>query len=139
MTKRKINNNILEIYDEKNTLLLSVREETENDTLIFTLSGIIQNDTTYELTDEVMAALSICRNSVCNNPTCDRKAYHNFIFDLSGITYISNSALHAFLNFQNVIDELDNAHMALINPSDAVLNQINDTGYDEILDIRIAE
>ena len=41
MTKRKINNNILEIYDEKNTLLLSVREETENDTLIFTLSGII--------------------------------------------------------------------------------------------------
>ena len=134
--KRVIHDRVLEVRDDRGAFLFAVESESEQETLHYKLTGAFQNETTFEFADEVMAALSVCMRAACD-PTVDRRfAYKNLIFDLLGITYISNATLQAFLGFQNVINRINGAHMMLLNPSAPVLAQIKDTRFEELLDFR---
>lgn len=136
MTRRSVKNNILQITDENGSPLFSIEETISGDTLKMALSGKIQNNTAYEFEDEVMAALSVCKNSVCSNPICNRIKCTQYIFNLSNVTYISSMALHSFLEFQNVIDGFEKSSMIILNPSEAVMERLTETGYIDLLDIR---
>lgn len=132
MYKREVCDNFMDIKDDKNNVAFTVKEELDGENLIIGLAGSIQAEAVYEFEDEVLAALS-----VCNNPAVKRVIFRNLVFDLSRVAYISSVALRSFLKFQSIIDKYDNMHMAVINPSESVMSRLEETGYVDILDIKV--
>ena len=117
-------------------MIFTMKEELSADSLIVGIAGSVQTDAVYEFEDEILAALSVCKNAVCNNPTCNRINFKNLVFDLSRVTYISSAALRSFLKYQGIIDSCE-MHMSIINPSEPVMQRLEETGYIDILDIQI--
>ena len=138
MYKIEVCDNFLDIKDEKNNVVFTMKEALSADSLIVGIAGSVQTDAVYEFEDEIMAALSVCKNAVCCNPTCNRISFNNLIFDLSRVTYISSAALKAFLKIQGVVDSCD-MHMSVINPSEQVMQRLEETGYVDILEIKVEE
>ncbi len=139
MFKRTVCDNFIDVKDDRGSVIFTVKEELTDDTLMVGLAGSIQTDAVYEFEDEILAALSVCKNSVCSHPVCNRASFRNLVFDLSRVVYISSVALRSFLKFQGIIDEMDNATMTVINPSQPVIERLRETGYTDIIDVRMAE
>ena len=118
MKIRRMNNNVLEICDEDSKAILSIAEELVEGKLKITLSGEIKNEVAHEFEDEVMAALSVCRN---------------LIIDFKGVTYIASFALKSLLSIQQMIDEIENSSMVLIHVSKEVMSIFKESGFLEIL------
>ncbi|MBR3439751.1 MAG: STAS domain-containing protein [Clostridia bacterium] len=136
MFKRTVCDNFIDVVDDKGNVAFTIKEELTDDTLIVGLAGSVQSEAVYEFEDEILAALSICNNTVCSNPVCNRTSFKNLEFDLSRVTYISSVALRSFLKFQSIIDGHDGFSMFVVNPSPSVVERLNETGYADILDIR---
>lgn len=116
-----MNNHVLEIYNEDDKLLLSIGEEViEETTMLITVTGEITNEVSHEFEDEVMAALSVCKN---------------LKLDFSKVTYIASMALKSLLYIQRIIDDMPDSAMLLINVSPQVMAILNETGFSDILEI----
>ncbi|MBR4451409.1 MAG: STAS domain-containing protein [Clostridia bacterium] len=132
MYKREVSDNFIDIKDERDSVVFTLKEELTDGNLIIGIAGSLQTDAVYEFEDEVLAALSVC-DKAANN----QAAFRNLTFDLSRISYISSAALRSFLKFQSIIDKYDSMHMSVVNPSAPVMSRLEETGYVDILDIKV--
>lgn len=123
MKIRQINNNVLEICNEKNQLILSIAEELlSNGVMSIVLEGEITNEVAHEFEDEVMAALSVCKNLELN---------------FEKVTYIASIALKSLLSVQQMIDDIDESSMILKSISPEVMGILKETGFSDILQIEV--
>ena len=118
MKTRRMNNNVLEICDENNSVILSIAEEMTEGKMKITLAGQVKNEVAHEFEDEVMAALSVCPN---------------LIVDFSDVTYIASFALKSLLSVQQMIDEIEDSSMVLVHVSREVMSIFKESGFSEIL------
>ncbi len=118
MFSRKINNNMLELLDERNSVILSIKEELINDTFLLTLSGQMRNETAHDFEDELTAAVSV---------------YPKVVIDLASVDYIASMSMKALLSVQQIMDEIDGASLTLTNVSDNVMNTLKEFGFDDML------
>jgi anti-anti-sigma factor len=132
MYKREVSDNFIDIKDERDSVVFTLKEELTDGNLIIGIAGSLQTDAVYEFEDEVLAALSVC-DKAANN----QAAFRNLTFDLSRISYISSAALRSFLKIQSVVDKYDGMHMSVVNPSASVMSRLEETGYVDILDIEV--
>ncbi|GEM_PF-6136733 len=135
MKRRIINGSVLSIADSDDKILFSMEERVSGNSFIIRLKGDIQTEVAKDFEDEIMAILSVSKKSVCCNPVCDRVVCRRLVFDLSLVTYISSTALHTFLKYQNIVDNIEKGSMVICNPSQAVLDMLNETGFTDILDV----
>ncbi len=121
MKTRRMNNNVLEICDENGTAILSIEESLSDEgSMIIKISGEIGNEVAHEFEDEVMAALSVCKN---------------LVLDLEKVSYIASMALKSLLSVQQMIDEIENSSMVLSRVSPEVMNIFKESGFSDILAI----
>lgn len=120
MVKRKINNNVLEIYDETGRVLFSSSEEWIDGTFYFTLKGKMRNDAAYDFEDELMAALSVCSRIVLN---------------FKEVTYIASTAMRSLLSVQQIMDERENSRLLIKGVSDEVMKIFDTYGFTSMLEI----
>ncbi len=121
MKTRRMNNNVLEICDENGIAILSIEEKlSDESSMIIKISGEIGNEVAHEFEDEVMAALSVCKN---------------LVLDLEKVSYIASMALRSLLSVQQMIDEIENSSMVLSRVSPEVLNIFKESGFSDILAI----
>ena len=123
MKIRRVNNNVLEICDENNEKILSIAEEMNNQgKMIITLDGEVRNEVAHEFEDEIMAALSVCKNIELN---------------MKNVSYIASMALKCLLSIQQMIDEMNGSSMVLNNVSAEVMRILKESGFSEILEIEM--
>lgn len=120
MKTRRMNNNVLEICDEKEQVILAIAEEVTDNTMKITLNGEIINEVAHEFEDEVMAALSVCPRLELN---------------FEKVTYIASMALRSLLSAQQMIDDIDGSCMVLTHVSPEVMNILKESGFSDILEI----
>ena len=140
MYKREVSDNFIDIKDERDSVVFTLKEELTDGNLIIGIAGSLQTDAVYEFEDEVLAALSVC-DKAANNQAAFRNLTNYCVgtgrLDLSRISYISSAALRSFLKFQSIIDKYDSMHMSVVNPSAPVMSRLEETGYVDILDIKV--
>ena len=123
MKMRRVNNNVLEICDENNEMILSIAEEINpQGKMIITLNGEVRNEVAHEFEDEIMAALSVCKNIELN---------------MKNVSYIASMALKCLLSIQQMIDEMNGSSMVLTNVSQEVMTILKESGFSEILEIEM--
>lgn len=121
MKKRRMNNNILEICDEKNNVVLSITEEVLiNGRIRIIFVGELTNEVAHEFEDEIMAVLTVCKN---------------IELDMGKVTYIASMALKTLLSIQQLVDDIDDASMLLRRVSPEVMGVLDETGFSDILQI----
>lgn len=118
MKFRRMNDDVLEIYDEENNILLSIAEELKDNVLNIKVSGQIKNEVAHDFEDEVMAALSVCKH---------------IIIDFAGVTYVASMTLKSLLAAQRIIDDNADSSMTLIHISPDVKKVFNESGFSDIL------
>lgn len=121
MKKRKISGNILGIYDEDNNLILSMTEQISDNTITIALSGAIKNEVAHDFEDEVIAAISVCKN---------------IVLDFSKVIYIASFALRSLLSAQQILDNIVDSSMVLINVHGKALDEFKESGFSDILMIK---
>ena len=120
MRTRRMNNDVLEILNKDNRVVLSIIEELIDGQMHMKFIGDIGNDVAHEFEDEIMAILSVC----------------NYLhLDFEQVDYIASMALKSLLSIQQMIDEMDDAHMVLYRVSEPVMKIFNESGFSEIIKI----
>lgn len=119
--KRRINNNVLEIYDESDTPIFTLEEKLDSDGVMnIILSGEIRNEVAHEFEDEVMAALLVCSEIRLN---------------FEKVSYIASIVLKSLLSIQRLTDEIDKSKVILAHVSEEVMTIFRETGFVDILEI----
>lgn len=118
MATRRMNKDILEICNEKNDVILCIKEVIDNQTMIISLKGEINNEVSHDFEDELMTVVSV---------------FSNIILDCKELNYIASKALSSLLSVQQIIDESNNSKMTLINLSQSVMETLKEAGLDQIL------
>lgn len=118
MKYRRMNNGILEIYNEENNILLSIAEELQDNVLNIKVSGQIKNEVAHDFEDEIMAALSVCKH---------------IVIDFSGVTYIASMTLKSLLAAQRIIDDNEGSSMKFVHISPEVMKIFDESGFSDIL------
>lgn len=121
MKYRKMNDGVLEICDEEDSVIFSVSEEMIDESLVIKVSGEIINEVAHDFEDEVIAALSVCRS---------------IIIDLSDVTYISSAVLKSLLSAQRIVDEDDSSQLLIKNVNSDVMKVFDESGFSDILSIK---
>lgn len=126
MRKRRVNNSNIEICDGNNNVILTISEsaDTENQIAKMKLIGKLSNETAHDFEDEIMALFSVISH---------------IELDLSETVYIASMALRVLLSMQQFVDEADDAWLHITGISSEVRTVLEETGFDDILDISIAE
>lgn len=114
---RRMNGNILEIYDKNNTVLMTLEESMNGNAFNIKVSGEIRNEVAAEFEDEIMAALSVCKK---------------IEIDMSKTTYIASLTLKSLLSVQQIIDTMDNASLVFYNLSSQVREIFKQSGFIDI-------
>ena len=116
-----MNDGVLEICDEEDSVIFSVSEEMIDESLVIKVSGEIINEVAHDFEDEVIAALSVCRS---------------IIIDLSDVTYISSAVLKSLLSAQRIVDEDDSSQLLIKNVNSDVMKVFDESGFSDILSIK---
>jgi len=119
MVDRRINNGILELYDNE-IIIMTIEEKIENDEMIILISGEVKNEVAHEFEDEIMTGFSVMKK---------------IKLDFSKATYIGSLALRALLSLQQMIDVLPNSNMIIVGLKEQVKQAFNESGFYDILNI----
>lgn len=114
---RKMNGDILEIYDKKENLMMSLEESLKNNVFNIKVKGEVTNEVAHDFEDEIMAALSVCKN---------------IEVDMSETTYIASLTLKSLLSVQQIIDTIDDASLVFYNLSAQVKEIFEESGFVDI-------
>lgn len=118
MNKRRMNGKILEVCGGDGGLLFSLGEELRDGALHMALRGQLKNEAAHEFEDELMAALSVCRQIVLH---------------LEGVSYMAGMALRSLLYVQQMVDEMEDASLVVADASPQVLEAFREMGFLEII------
>lgn len=117
--QRRMNEGTLEILDDGQNVVLSIRETLEDQVMTIAVSGKIKNDVAHEFEDELMAGLSVCPK---------------LMIDLTQTDYIASMALRSLLSVQQMMDNMDDTVMTLrISPE--IKAVFEESGFMDILNI----
>ena len=121
MRYRKMNENVLEICDDKDNVIFTIEEEMNEESLIIKVAGEIKNEVAHDFEDEVIAALSVCKSIIIN---------------FEKVTYLSSAVLRSLLSAQRIIDDDDSASMIIENVNPDIMNVFVESGFSDILCIK---
>jgi anti-sigma B factor antagonist len=116
-----MNENVLEICDDKDNVIFTIEEEMKEGSLIIKVAGDIKNEVAHDFEDEVIAALSVCNNIIIN---------------FEKVTYLSSAVLRSLLSAQRIIDDDDSASMIIENVNSNIMNVFVESGFSDILCIK---
>lgn len=120
MLKRRKNGNVLELYDENNSTVLSIEEYIRDGVFYIALCGQLKNNVAHDFEDELMAALTVCSRVVVN---------------LERVDYIASMSMKALLSVRQILDELEGTNLTLTKVSGDVLKTLSDCGFTDMLQI----
>lgn len=121
MLSRRVNKQTLELIENSESIILSIAERVEGNSVVFTLCGALRNDLVYEFDDELSAAVSVGKN---------------LVLDMAELTYIAGASLKVLLRIQQKLDSMPGGvEMKLINVGGEIMKVFSESGLNEILDI----
>ncbi len=120
MNIRRMNNGILEIYDESENFIFSISETIKpKEAASFSFKGELRKDVTFEFEDEIMMAMCMCKK---------------IEIDLADVTYISSDAMMSLNKIKSTADS-KNISVVLKRVSKAVLDELDETGVSDLFEI----
>lgn len=120
MKKRIVRDGILEIYNTKNDVILSITENLDSGIFDIKLSGQIVTEVAHDFEDEIMACATVCKKITID---CDK------------LTHISSMGLNTILSLQKIFDDESDSELKLYNVNDSVFNEFKTVGFDELINI----
>jgi anti-anti-sigma factor len=117
MIKRKIIDDTL-IYADEAGEVVSVQETEEGNRIILTVKGQLRTDVVHDIQDELIALTTVGAN---------------IVVDLAGVTYLSSTAQHMFLNTQRKMDDMGKGTLVLRKLPAAIYQEFEMTGASELL------
>lgn len=114
---RRMNGDVLEIYDNKENVLMTLEESVKGNVFDIKVNGEIRNEVAHEFEDEIMAALSVCKN---------------IEIDMSKTTYIASLTLKSLLSIQQIIDTMDDTSLVFYNLSSQIKEIFEESGFIDI-------
>jgi len=117
---RRIIDDVIVIEDEYGKKILSIAETPKDNSLVYILSGEVNNDVAYEMEDELVAGLSV------------RKSLK---VDMKELTYIASSGLRSLLKVQHMIDERNGYEMILCNVNPIIKDIMVKNGFFDLFRI----
>lgn len=118
--KRQVNGNILIIINEKDEVLLSIKEEMEDDAMVISIIGDLKTEVAHEFEDELMALIISCKS---------------IIIDFSEVDFISSIGMRALLSAQQLADEMGNIKFCIRNINNNVMYIFESNGFLDLIEI----
>jgi len=114
---RIVDGDTIRLY-ENDQEILSIQESVEGGKVLVALKGELRSSTVHDLQDELVALTTVGME---------------LAVDLSGVTYLSNAAQHAFLLVQQRIDAMGKSGLTLVKLPAPILREFEKTGLSELL------
>lgn len=117
MLNRKTKGNTTVFSDGDKTVLTIETKQADNGILV-TLTGKLCSETAHEIQVELIRFATVDASVVV---------------DMCGVTYISPSVQHAFLNVQQEMDAMGKGSMVLRGMTDTIYGEFDKNGASELL------
>ena len=117
MLTRKMQGDSMLFYDGEN-LILTIEETEVDGGILMTLKGDLRSETATHIQDELDAFTTVGVKVT---------------IDFKEVTFLAPSVLNALLNSQQLIDFFRHGEIILRNVSDAVYQEMDETGITELL------
>lgn len=117
MLTRMAKDNTVELLED-GAAVLSITEQFDENTIVFSLSGSLRNDLVYELDDELGAAISVGKN---------------IRLDFSEVNYIASAHLKMLLRIQQKLDMFNGKlQMSIANVPEEIAKVFDDVGLSDL-------
>ena len=117
MEKRRINNDVLELYDSENNVVLSISIKNIDEMLNIKLFGQIITEVAHDFEDELMAGITVCKK---------------ISIDFENVTHISSMGLNTLLSLQKILDEDSDSDFKIYNVNNEVFEEFKAVGFDDL-------
>ena len=121
MIIKKINNNIISFFNEKEEMILSWSEVLNGDFVEFILNGDLINELMFELEDEITSYLLIGKKVELN---------------LEQLSYLGSSGMAMLLSLQKFCEEKEDYEMVLSHIPQTIMDEFIELGFHEILHMK---